>query len=522
VAVPTSAIRVRHVTRRFDLFASPRQRLTSALGIPPSAPPPVFTALDDVSFDVSRGSTVGIIGRNGSGKSTLLQIICGILQPTSGEVQVEGNVSAILDLGGGFNPELTGRENVRLRGAVLGRDRYDVERHLGDIEQFADIGPFFDRPVKIYSSGMYVRLAFAAAINADPDILIVDEALAVGDARFQHKCFQRIGELREHGKTIVIVTHNTEAVVRHCDHVYLLEAGAIVEQGRPAEIVNSYLELLFTGRLSTYVTRQVRVDAELPGFDVLQFGRMYYALASSSAPIDLERLREDELIVLERAGKLVRGGILADVKARAGALGLVGRSTPARAGLEEVEHPSEQVTRFLDEAIAFDGCTARHSFNPHERRIGDRRGRIVDYLIASATGTDLFTVNTGDTVHVYIKAHFVESVQVPMFGLSLKTKDGIVVHASNSRYSGLMLDPVKRDDVVVFEFSLTCILHPGDYFLDLGLAEMRAEIDVPVDIRYGLVHLVVQSASRFDGLVNLGTSAREAKRLTAPSQKEPA
>ncbi|MEA2014156.1 MAG: ABC transporter ATP-binding protein, partial [Thermodesulfobacteriota bacterium] len=183
---------------------------------------------------------IGIIGRNGSGKSTLLQIICGILQPTSGSVEVDGRISALLELGAGFNPEFTGRENVYINGAILGLKRDEIDDRLGDIARFADIGDFINQPVKTYSSGMYVRLAFAIAINVEPDILVVDEALAVGDIYFQHKCMHRMGQLLKGGTTVVFVTHDMTAVKSLCKEAIWLDQGVIVSQGDSETVVNDY------------------------------------------------------------------------------------------------------------------------------------------------------------------------------------------------------------------------------------------------------------------------------------------
>lgn len=204
-----------------------------------------FHALDSVSFSVGKGESVGIVGRNGSGKSTLLQIICGTLTPSSGSAVVNGRVAALLELGAGFNPEFTGRENVFVYGAVLGLSRREVEERFADITAFADIGDFIDQPVKTYSSGMFVRLAFAVAINVTPDVLVVDEALAVGDAKFQAKCFARLRELRAQGTSILFVSHSTEQIVTHCDRAVLLDGGRLLMDGAPKEVVHHYLDLLF-------------------------------------------------------------------------------------------------------------------------------------------------------------------------------------------------------------------------------------------------------------------------------------
>lgn len=204
-----------------------------------------FRALGDVSFQVRRGETVGIIGRNGSGKSTLLQIICGTLAPSSGSVTTRGRIAALLELGAGFNLEFTGRENVYLNGTLLGLTREQVHARFDQITAFADIGEFIEQPVKSYSSGMFIRLAFAVAIHVEPDVLIVDEALSVGDEAFQRKCFARIERLRDSGATIIFVSHSASTVLELCDHAILLDHGDLLATGRPKEVVGLYQKMLY-------------------------------------------------------------------------------------------------------------------------------------------------------------------------------------------------------------------------------------------------------------------------------------
>lgn len=247
------AIRVDSLSKHYLIFEKPEDRikqmivprLQRLLGVKPDCFYRDFAALSDVSFAIRRGETVGIVGRNGAGKSSLLQCICGILAPSSGKVEVNGRVAALLELGAGFNPEFTGRENVFLNAAILGLSHKETETRIESIAAFADIGDFIDMPVKTYSSGMYVRLAFAVQAQIDPDILIVDEALAVGDARFQAKYFSRLKELRERGTSILLVTHSTEQVVAHCDRAILLEGGRVADEGEPRQVVNRYLDLLY-------------------------------------------------------------------------------------------------------------------------------------------------------------------------------------------------------------------------------------------------------------------------------------
>jgi lipopolysaccharide transport system ATP-binding protein len=247
------AIRVSKLGKRYEIYDAPRDRLKQFIlpRLQSFAKREQkqyfreFWALQDVSFEVKKGETAGIIGRNGSGKSTLLQMICGTLSPTSGSVETRGRIAALLELGSGFNPEFTGRENVYMNAAVLGLSKQEMEARFDDIVAFADIGQFVDQPVKTYSSGMVVRLAFAVQSQIDPDILVVDEALSVGDAKFQAKCFERLRQLKENGTSILLVTHSSDQIVTHCSTAILLNSGRQLETGEPKHVVNRYMDLLF-------------------------------------------------------------------------------------------------------------------------------------------------------------------------------------------------------------------------------------------------------------------------------------
>ena len=247
-----SAVSVRNVSKMYSLYADPRDRLKQSLwyALPhflrgrPREFFKEFWALHDVSFELKRGEALGIIGRNGSGKSTLLQIIAGTLTPTGGEIETRGRVAALLELGSGFNTEFTGRENVYLNGSILGFSREEMDERFDDIVAFADIGDFIDQPVKHYSSGMFVRLAFAVQACVEPDILIVDEALAVGDIFFQQKCHARMEELMANDTAIIIVSHDMHAIERYSSQAILLEQGKCLILGRPEEAIYSYYNLI--------------------------------------------------------------------------------------------------------------------------------------------------------------------------------------------------------------------------------------------------------------------------------------
>lgn len=241
------AIRASGVGKVYPVYAKPHHRLLEMLS-PRGGNGRYrrdFHALQGIDLEIRKGHTVGIVGRNGSGKSTLLQIICGTLAPTTGSVEVAGRLAALLELGAGFNPEFTGLENVYLNATILGLGRREIEHRLDDILSFADIGDFIHQPVKNYSSGMYVRLAFAVAINVMPDILVVDEALSVGDEAFQRKCFARIEKIREAGATVLFVSHSAATVVDLCDQAVLLDGGELLVQGTPKRVVSQYQKLIF-------------------------------------------------------------------------------------------------------------------------------------------------------------------------------------------------------------------------------------------------------------------------------------
>lgn len=238
------AIQVQDVSKIYRLYEKPIDRLKESLSLTHKSYHRDFFALDNISFHVKKGETVGIIGTNGSGKSTILKIITGVLTPTTGSVRVSGVISALLELGAGFNMDYTGIENVYMNGTMMGFSRAQMDEKLPDILEFADIGDFVYQPVKTYSSGMFVRLAFALAINVEPEILIVDEALSVGDVFFQSKCYRRMEEIRKNGTTILMVTHDMGSVIKYCDRVVLLNKGQYVAEGEAGKMVDLYKKIL--------------------------------------------------------------------------------------------------------------------------------------------------------------------------------------------------------------------------------------------------------------------------------------
>jgi len=238
------AIAVDHISKVYKLYDKPMDRMVEALGLTKKKKYREHFALSDVSFQVKKGECVGIIGTNGSGKSTILKIITGVLNPTGGTLTVNGRIQALLELGAGFNMEYTGIENIYLNGTMNGFTEQEIESRMQDILDFADIGDYVKQPVKTYSSGMFVRLAFSVAINIDPEILIVDEALSVGDVFFQAKCYHKFEEFKKMGKTIIFVSHDLSSVSKYCDRVVLLNQGVKLGEGSPKEMIDDYKRVL--------------------------------------------------------------------------------------------------------------------------------------------------------------------------------------------------------------------------------------------------------------------------------------
>ncbi len=451
------AVSVQNVSKKYRLFSSPKERLFEALHPFNKKYHHEFWALKDISFDVSKGMTLGIIGQNGSGKSTLLQIICSVLQPTSGTITVDGRISALLELGAGLNPEFTGRQNVLMNGRVVGFSKAEMEERLPLIKAFAEIGEFFDQPVKIYSSGMFVRLAFAAAINVDPDILIVDEALAIGDASFQRKCFRKFSELQEAGKTILLVTHDIQSIVKHCDRAILLQGGGMIFEGQPKEVVHQYLELISDkthpeGKNSEKEQTEDSFSSEIRAI---------------TFPSKKKELTELDL--------------------------------------------------FLRETPREDYCPLRKNYNVNEYRYGDRRAEIVDFLLVSNEQCEPPVVNCDDWIDIYVKVKFYEAVENPNYGLAIKTVDGILLYGTNAAIQNIKRRPIKNSEIVIYKFSVKLSLLSDDCFITLSSADKPTlSPGTPIDRRYDLIHLKVQQTDQCAGLTNLECSLEEFSSIIIP------
>ena len=406
------ALGIHNLCKCYQIYKKPHHRLLQAFYGQKKKLYREFWALKNVSFDVLKGETIGIIGANGSGKSTLLQMVAGTLTPTSGTIEVNGRVAALLELGAGFNPEFSGRENVYMNASIMGIPREKIEAEFDELLAFANIGDFIDRPVKTYSSGMYVRLAFSISIHMDPDILIVDEALAVGDIRFQNKCFRKFAELQEKGVTILFVTHSTEMIIKHCQRAVFLDQGGIMQIGKPKDVVHEYLNFMFSDT----------------------------SVAAS---------------------------------------GVSAQSDDGQANAPQALNSGDR-------------CRLNRTYNPSEYRWGNGKASIVAYTLEANGEIDPAYVNKRDLVTVTAQVVFDEDLEDLIYGLTIKTPDGVSVYGTNSLWKGCQVPLRKKGDLAEVRFSFRANLAEGDYFISLGVAQDDAERDsIPVDRRYDLIHLKV-------------------------------
>ncbi|MBO0467777.1 ABC transporter ATP-binding protein [Enterococcus plantarum] len=289
------AIDIQNITKTYNMYKKPSDRFKEALNPMKKTYHELFYALKDVTMQIEKGEMIGFVGENGSGKSTILKIITGVLTPTSGSMKINGKISALLELGSGFNPEYSGYENIFLNGMVLGFSREEMEERVEEVIKFADIGDHLYQPVKTYSSGMFVRLAFAVAINVDPDILIVDEALAVGDLEFQLKCMEKFTEIKNSGKTILFVSHDVNSVRRFCDRTFWLKNGEVVEYGDTMDVTTNYENFLKKKSIKT-VDREKTIQNEETVPDIIEIDKatlLNYALEP------LEIVNQDEKVIVK-------------------------------------------------------------------------------------------------------------------------------------------------------------------------------------------------------------------------------
>lgn len=433
------AIEIKDVTKIYRLYEKPIDRLKESLNIGHKEYHKDFYALSNISFSVEKGQTIGIIGTNGSGKSTILKIITGVLTPTSGQVKVDGTISALLELGAGFNMDYTGIENIYMNGTMMGFSRKEMEAKLQDILEFADIGDFVYQPVKTYSSGMFVRLAFALAINVEPEILIVDEALSVGDVFFQSKCYRRMDEIRKNGTTIVMVTHDMGSIIKYCDKVVLLNRGEFIAEGSAGKMVDMYKKILA--------------------------GQM-------------EALREELAQMSDFSGEKV---VLAEMGG--------GEAGEDSASADKASGPSLMRNKL--------------TVNLNREEYGDGRAEIFDMGLIDQRGNITNLLLKGESFTIKEKIRFNDAIQAPIFTYTIKDKKGNDLTGTNTLFEGTDIKPVKKGDVYEVAFTQKMTLQGGEYLLSMSCTGFENGEHVVYHRLYDVVNITVISNKNTVGVYDM-------------------
>ena len=438
-------IEVTDVTKVYKLYDKPIDRLKESMSLSHKNYHRDFYALNHISFDVKKGEAVGIIGTNGSGKSTMLKIITGVLTPTAGSIKTQGTVCALLELGAGFNQDYTGIENIYMNGTMMGFTREEMDAKLQDILDFADIGDFVYQPVKSYSSGMFVRLAFALYISVDPDVLIVDEALSVGDVFFQAKCYHRMDELKQKGTTILMVTHDLGSVMKYCDRVLLLNKGERIAEGKPGEMVDLYKKIL----AGQYSGNEDFVDKQDFGVD--------------SVGGEAVKLREDN------AGGAADGNTPKETAAQ------------APEGLMQT-----QLT-----------------LNPAVQHYGNGKAEIYDFGILDQKGKVTNVVLKGEYFSIKEKIRFHAPVESPIFTFTIKDKRGADLTGTNTMFEGEDIAPVKAGDEYTCTFRQKMTLQGGEYLLSMSCTGFEQGEHTVYDRKYDIASLTVLSNKNTVGVYDM-------------------
>ena len=405
------AIEVKDVSKMYKLFDSNLDRVKDSLNLGRKKVYQEHFALHHLNLQINKGETVGIIGTNGAGKSTLLKIITGVVNPTEGEILIDGRISALLELGAGFNMEYTGIENIYLNGTMMGFTKEEIDARLPEILEFADIGDFVYQPVKMYSSGMFVRLAFAVAINIDPEILIVDEALSVGDVFFQSKCYKKFEDFKKMGKTILFVSHDLGSISRYCDRVILLDKGHKLAEGIPRDMIDLYKKVL---------VHQVDVDAIIKGQEEENF-------------INSSQQDQDEKV--------------ADVI----------RNATQSVGGTALEHNREDQS-----------WQSYFKINPNLNEYGNGVANIIDFKVEDEKGNLTSAIEKGTEFTITSKVKFHSDVENPIFTYTFRNVQGTAITGTNTMYEQTEVKPAKSGDCYVASFRQRMNLQGGEYLLSIS------------------------------------------------------
>ena len=478
-------ISVDQVSKVYRLYDKPIDRLLESIILRKKSYHKDFYALRDISFSVGRGEAVGIIGTNGSGKSTMLKIITGVLSATTGKVESRGSICALLELGAGFNQDYTGIENIYMNGTMMGFSKAEMDEKLPAILEFADIGDFVYQPVKSYSSGMFVRLAFALYISIDPEVLIVDEALSVGDVFFQAKCYHRMDELKRKGTTILMVTHDLGSVMKYCDRVVLFHKGEKVGEGLPGQMVDKYKKIL-AGK-DPHAEQFMEEQNFLGNVDGEATGTVN---ASGTTGQDASTGNAGTTGAEDKAG--TTGAGTAETTEKNADTGIAsGTAEPAS---PEAGQHSLKPTGFMKDHL---------TLNPSSQQYGNGKAEILDFGVLDKDGRPSNVLLKGEEFSIKERIVFHDDIAAPIFTFTIKDKRGMDLSGTNTLFEGKEIPAVKKGDEYYCTFTQRMNLQGGEYLLSISCTGFEEGEHTVYDRKYDITSITVLSNKNTVGIYDM-------------------
>ena len=475
-------ISVDQVSKVYRLYDKPIDRLLESISLRKKSYHKDFYALRDISFSVGRGEAVGIIGTNGSGKSTMLKIITGVLSATTGKVESRGSICALLELGAGFNQDYTGIENIYMNGTMMGFSKAEMDEKLPAILEFADIGDFVYQPVKSYSSGMFVRLAFALYISIDPEVLIVDEALSVGDVFFQAKCYHRMDELKRKGTTILMVTHDLGSVMKYCDRVVLFHKGEKVGEGLPGQMVDKYKKIL-AGK-DPHAEQFMEEQNFLGNVDGEAIGTVN---ASGTTG-------QDASTGTAKTTGAATAGTVGTTEKNVGTGIASGTTEPASATSPEAGQHSLKPTGFMKDHL---------TLNPSSQQYGNGKAEILDFGVLDKEGRPGNVLLKGEEFSIKERIVFHDDIAAPIFTFTIKDKRGMDLSGTNTLFEGKEIPAVKKGDEYFCTFTQRMNLQGGEYLLSISCTGFEEGEHTVYDRKYDITSITVLSNKNTVGIYDM-------------------
>ena len=503
-------ISVDQVSKVYRLYDKPIDRLLESISLRKKSYHKDFYALRDISFSVGRGEAVGIIGTNGSGKSTMLKIITGVLSATTGKVESRGSICALLELGAGFNQDYTGIENIYMNGTMMGFSKAEMDEKLPAILEFADIGDFVYQPVKSYSSGMFVRLAFALYISIDPEVLIVDEALSVGDVFFQAKCYHRMDELKRKGTTILMVTHDLGSVMKYCDRVVLFHKGEKVGEGLPGQMVDKYKKIL-AGK-DPHAEQFMEEQNFLGNVDGDRRGNA----GSGGANSKVGKTGADGSGIADTVGNATSNGTgQKGVSVAGDKVGTTGVGTAGTAGTAETteknvgtgiasgttESASPKSGQSSQKPISF--MKDHLTLNPSSQQYGNGKAEILDFGVLDKDGRPSNVLLKGEEFSIKERIVFHDNIAAPIFTFTIKDKRGMDLSGTNTLFEGKEIPAVKKGDEYYCTFTQRMNLQGGEYLLSISCTGFEEGEHTVYDRKYDITSITVLSNKNTVGIYDM-------------------